>query len=158
MIQTVVGTFEQLGRVFSQVALISKGSVVPSVSDVKASDRFVDLWKRIGIQQLIPNSGFTQIPYDLYCPSLRAKVKNRVYKQSGIYYQSIAARKRHRQDGCGLEVLGNKVIAEEEDSLEEEENSEILVANGDDDHAPIINIYELIMNNEFIEIQTDRDD
>ena len=29
---------------------------------------------------------------------------------SGIYYPSIAARKRHRQDGCGLEVLGNKVI------------------------------------------------
>ena len=49
MIQTVMGTFEQLGRVFSQVALISKGSVVPSVSDVKTSDRFVDLWKRIGI-------------------------------------------------------------------------------------------------------------
>ena len=147
MIQTAVGTFEQLGRVFSQVALISKGSVVPSVSDVKASDRFVDLWKRIGIQQLIPNSGFTQIPYDLYCPSLRAKVKNRVYKQCGIYYQSIAARKRHRQDGCGLEVLGNKVIDEEENiSHEKEENPEILVADGDDDHATIINIYELFMN------------
>ena len=137
---------------------IHEEPAAPSVSDVKASDRFVDLWKRIGIQQLIPDSGFTQIPYDLYCPSLRAKVKNRVYKQCGIYYQSIAARKRHRQDGCGLEVLGNKVIAEEEDSLEEEENSEILVANSDDDHAPIINIYELLMNNEFIEIQTDRDD
>ena len=31
-------------------------------------------------------------------------------KASGIYYPSIAARKRHRQDGCGLEVLGNKVM------------------------------------------------
>ena len=55
--------------------------------------------------------------------------------------------------------MGNKVIDEEVDiSHEEEENSEILVTAGDDDHAPIINIYELLMNNEFIEIQTDRDD
>ena len=41
-----------------------------------------------------------------------------------IYYLSIAACKSHRQDGCGLEVLGNKVIEEEEDiSHEEQENS-----------------------------------
>ena len=137
---------------------IPEGPVIPSVSDVKASDRFVDPWKRIGIQQLIPNSGFSQMPYDLYCPSPKAKVRNRVCKQC-IYYPSIAARKRHRKDGCGLEVLGNKVIDEEVDiSHEEEENSEILVTAGDDNHAPIINIYELLMNNEFIEIQTDRDD
>ena len=58
-----------------------------------------------------------------------------------------------------VEVLGNKVIDEEEDiSHEEEENSEILVPDGDDDHTPVINIYELLMNSEFIEIQTDRDD
>ena len=55
---------------------------------------------------------------------LKAKVKNRVCKQCGIYYPSIAARKRHRQYNCGLEVLSNKVIDEEEDiSHEEEENS-----------------------------------
>ena len=52
---------------------ILEGPVVLSVSDVKASDRFVDLRKRIGIQQLIPNSGFSQMPYDLYCPSLKSK-------------------------------------------------------------------------------------
>ena len=62
------------------VEQIPEGPAVPSVSDVKASDRFFDLWKRIGIQQLIPNSGFSQMPYDLYCPSLKAKVKNRVCK------------------------------------------------------------------------------
>ena len=111
------------------------------------------------IQQLIPNSGFSQMSYDLYCPSLKVKVKNRVRKQCGIYYPSTAARKRHRQDGCGLEVLGNKVIDEEEGiSHEGEENSEILVAVGDADHAPIINIYELLMNSEFIETQSDRDE
>ena len=34
---------------------------------------------------------------------------------------------------------------------------QILVVDGDDDHAPTINIYELLINSEFIEIQTDRD-
>ena len=52
-----------------------------------------------------------------------------------------------------------KVINEERDiSHEEVENSEILVTDGDDNHEPVINIYELLMNSEFVEIQTDRDD
>ena len=123
------------------------------------SDRFDDLWKHIGIQQLIPNSGFSQIPYVLYCPSLKAKIKNRVSKQCGTYYPSTAARKRHRQHGCGLEVMCNKVTDGEKNiSHEGEKNCEILVADGDDDHPPIINIYELLMDSEFIEIQTEKDD
>ena len=51
--------------------------------------------------------------------------------------------------------MGNKVVDEEKDlSHEEEENSEILVlvADGDDDHAPIINMYELLMTSDFIKI------
>ena len=68
------------------------------------------------------------------------------------------ARKCHRENSCGLEVLGDKVIDEEEDiSHEGEGNSEILVADGDDDRAPISNIYELLMNSEFMEIQTNRE-
>ena len=68
------------------------------------------------------------------------------------------ARKCQRENSCGLEVLGDKVIDEEEDiSHEGEGNSEILVADGDDDRAPISNIYELLMNSEFMEIQTNRE-
>ena len=71
-------------------------------------------------------------------------MKNRVHKKGGIYFLSIAARQRHRQDGCALEVLGNKDIDKKEDiSHEEEENSEILVADSDD-------IYKLLTNCEFI--------
>ena len=61
--------------------------------------------------------------YGLYCLRLRAKVKNMVSRQCGIYYPSNAACKHRRQDVCGyrrqdvcgLEVLGNKVIDEEKD-------------------------------------------
>ena len=52
----------------------------------------------------------------------------------------IVACKHHRQDSCGLEVLGNKVIDEGEDISHEEEHSEILVVDGDDNHAPVINM------------------
>ena len=123
-----------------QMRQISEGPAVPTVRNVKVSDRFVDLWKRIDIQQLIPNSGFSQMSHGLYCPSLRAKVKNRVSRQCGIYYPSNAACKHRRQDVCGLEVLGNKVIDEKKDiSHEEQESAEILVADSDDDHQPIMN-------------------
>ena len=73
---------------------IHEEPAAPSVSDVKASDRFVDLWKRIIIQQVIPNPGFSQMPYDLHWPNLKAKMNNRVCKQCGIYDSSIAADKR----------------------------------------------------------------
>ena len=57
----------------------------------------------------------------------------------------IVAYKHHRQDSCGLEVLGNKVTDnkvtdEGEDISHEEEHSEILVVDGDDNHAPVINM------------------
>ena len=67
------------------VRQIPEGPAIPSLSDIKASDHYFDLWKCIGIQQLIPNSGFSQMPYDLYCESLKAKVKNGVCKQCGIF-------------------------------------------------------------------------
>ena len=55
--------------------------------------------------------------------------------------------------------MGKKAIDEEEEIFNGgEENFEISLADGDDDHAPIINIYERLMNSGFIEIQTDRDD
>ena len=103
---------------------IPEGPGVLSVSDAKTIDRFVELWKPLGIQQFIPNYRFSEMLHDLYCLSLKAKVKNRVRKQCGICCPCIAAHTRHRQDGCSLEVLGKKVIDEEEDiSHEEEENS-----------------------------------
>ena len=48
-------------------------------------------------------------------------MKNRVCKQCDLYYPSMATCKRHRQDGCDLEVLVNEVIDEEEDISHEEE-------------------------------------
>ena len=62
------------------VEQIPKGPAAPSVSDVKVTDCFVDLWKHVGIEQFIPNFGFSQMPYDLHCPNFKAKVKDRVCK------------------------------------------------------------------------------
>ena len=68
-------------RVFSSQLLpasvpvkkILEGPAVPSVSNIKASDRFVALWESRGIRQLIPNFGFSQMPYDFYSISFKAR-------------------------------------------------------------------------------------
>ena len=86
-----------------------------------------------------------------------AKQKRRTWYANNVASIIPVLWHARKQIGCGLEVLGNKVIGEEENiSHEERENSEILAAYGDDDHAPI-NICELLMDSEFIEIQTHRD-
>ena len=58
--------------------------------------------------------------YDLHCPSLKAKVKNRVCKQCGIYYESIAALKRHRQDDCVSKKKVSKFYIWQEDLQEDQ--------------------------------------
>ena len=138
------------------VRQISEGPVVPNVNDVKPSDRFVDLWKAKSIQQLIPKSGFSEMPYDLYCPSLKTKVKNRVCKECDIYYPSIAACKRHRSHGCKsvLEELYEEASFSEDE--EQDQNDVIMVDDDDDDDdddndcALLLNIFELLMNSEFV--------
>ena len=120
---------------------ISEGPVVPNVNDVKPSDRFVDLWKAKSIQQLIPKSGFSEMPYDLYCPSLKTKVRNRVCKEYDIYYPSIAACKRHRSHGCKSVIYMRRLL------FLKMRNK---MVDDDDDRARVLNIFELLMNSEFV--------
>ena len=134
------------------VRQIPEGPVVPNVNDVKPSDRFVDLWKAKSVQQLIPKSGFGEIPYDLYYPSLKTKVKNRVCKGCDIYYSSIAACKCHRSHGC-KSVLEELYEASFSEDGEQDQNDVTVVDDDDDDDdcPPVLNIFELLMNSEFVD-------
>ena len=90
------------------------------------------------------------MPYDLYCPNLKTKVKNRACKECDIYSPSIAACKRHRSHGCKsvLEELYEEASFSEEE--EHDQNDVIMVDDDDDDDcAPVLNIFELLMNCEF---------
>ena len=96
------------------------------------------------------------MPYDLYCPSLKTKVKTRVCKECNIYYPSIAACKHHRSHGWRsvLEELYEEASFSED--VEQDQNDVIMVDDDDDDDddddcAPVLNIFELLMNSEFMD-------
>ena len=46
---------------------------VPKPRDVKPSVKFPDLWKRMAFQSLIPKTGYPEILYDMYCPTIQKK-------------------------------------------------------------------------------------
>ena len=51
------------------------GLTVPSVSQVKTTDLYADLWQRIAVNNLV---ALNLVPYDMYCPSVKLAVKLRV--------------------------------------------------------------------------------
>ena len=54
------------------------GPTVPLPNQIKSSDHFPDLWKRIAINNLLPKSQYEFFPYDMYCPSIKSNIKDRV--------------------------------------------------------------------------------
>ena len=72
------------------------GPTVPPVSQVKTTDRYADLWQRIAVNNLVPLNDYETLPYDMYCPSVKSAVKQRVCNLCGIYFPSIAAVKQGR--------------------------------------------------------------
>ena len=57
----------------------------------------------------------------MYCPSFKSKVKERVCKDCGIYYPSVAAVKRHRAgNGC-------------ENHSDQEEQEQIITEEGEEE-------------------------
>ena len=41
----------------------------PKPKDLKATDKFPDLWKRMAIQSFMPETDYTKIPFD--CPTVQ---------------------------------------------------------------------------------------
>ena len=124
------------------------GPIVPSANQSKPSDRFPDLSKRNSIKQLIPQNRYKNISYDMYCPSVKSKMKDRVCKDCGIYYPSVAAVKRHRV-GNGCENHSDQEEQEQiitEDGEEEDEERAI-----DDEECPILNIFDILQDSAFID-------
>ena len=61
------------------------------------------------------------LPLDMYCPSLKSVVKQRVCNLCGIYFPSIAAVKRHKT-GKGCEEAEYDEGSDDGDNYEEEED------------------------------------
>ena len=142
------------------------GPVIPEVGQVKKSDEcHGNLWQRLAITPLIPNTGYNEIPYDLYCA--RVKVNERVCKLCGIYYPSKTAVDRHRRgkgfqagktiswrpaaeeliDICDMDKIDD---AGEIDVTASKNPQTIDVGNDVDTEAiPVISLVEILANSPF---------
>ena len=88
------------------------------------------------------------MPFDLYCPSMEAKIDRRICGNCGSYWPSQAAMLRHKKCHNIITINANK-LHEVRGSSEEEDDT--VVERADDDvPMPIINIYD-IMKNPFME-------
>ena len=121
------------------------GPSVPRVNDVKLTDKFPGLWRRLAINELIPASKYSPLPYDTYCPSVKVDVPRRTCNMCEVYYPSIAAKQRH-QKACHVEV--DEECADDDEVKSDDDNSAVL----GEDEAPVLNIFELLKLSTFMGI------
>ena len=131
------------------------GPTVPPVSQVKAKDHYGGLWQRIAISNLVPMHNHQILPYDMYCPSVKAAVNQRVCNLCGIYFPSIAATKRHKAGKGCEEGESDKEAASDDDNdyVEEVDRSSDSEAEfiEEKDQCTLLNIFELLQNPTFVE-------
>ena len=85
------------------------------------------------------------LPYDMYCPSVKSAVKQRVYSLCGIYFPSITAVKRHKAGkGCEEAEYDDEEGSVDGDNYEEEGNrndeAEVELVDGGNE-CPVLNIF-----------------
>ncbi|XP_034253671.1 uncharacterized protein LOC117652688 [Thrips palmi] len=56
---------------------------------------FMPLFPRLASKVDLSHMGFKRIPYDLYCPTVRSKLANRICRTCGIYFANEENRKLH---------------------------------------------------------------
>ena len=96
------------------------------VVDNPKSYKFTDLKTRLLLEssvQCTPNESLDYLtpPFDLYCPSMRPKLKKCVCPMCGLYWPSTAAMKRHKASHKDDERAIMEIEFGEEMDVEEEE-------------------------------------
>ena len=130
------------------------------------SDHIPDLWKQIAINNLLPKSQYKILLYNIYCPSIKSNIKDRVYLSIGdesisallshyiiesrVYLNqsyiiesyiidSISALLLLNATKQEMDVVEEIELKEVQDNKETEEDKIIV-----EDEYPIINILELL--------------
>ena len=131
--------FQQLGQ----------GLEVLSINDAKPTGHFLGLWKYNIVDSLVPNSKYSTLPYDSYRPSVKTKVTKRICKKCDIYYSSIAVLKQHHK------VCSSRIVTVDEESSNEEVKQITDVEM--EEEAPIMNIFDILQNSAFAEVENEKD-
>ena len=104
------------------------------------------------IESLIPETSYTEITYDMCCPTAQKDVPKRICKDCETYFPSGAAVKIYRKDKCChgfVEIVdGNVSDNEDELSIEFQGNE---IENSATNTAPILNIFEMLTQMSFID-------
>ena len=136
----------------SPVPLSENELSVSKPRDVKPSEKFPDLWKRMAIQSLIPKLDIQKSRMTCIAQQFK-KTEKRICKACETYFPSAAAVKRHRRgDGCpGLvDVVADISENEEENEEVERQEAQPSVSNT----APILNIFGILAQMSFIDAES----
>ena len=90
-----------------------------------------------------------EVPYDLYCPKVQEKIKERMCPKCGIYFPSKAAKTRHGK-AHDLILVPKPYWAEEDynsDGEEVEETNESVATNTCERIPVITNMLEFLRYN-----------
>jgi len=121
------------------VRITENGPTVPKPKDAKPTDKFLGLSERCLLANMIPT--ITANAYDTYCPSQKDNVKKLICMKCEIQFTSAAAVTRHKRGG-GCEDASIEV-----DDSDTEDELEVVE---EEDEAPMMNIFDLMKNPEFI--------
>ena len=108
-----------------------------------------DPWKCNIFDPLVPNTKYSALPYNSYCPSVKKKVTKRVCKKCDIYYPSISVLTRHHK------VCSSRIDTVGEDSSDEEVKQITKVEM--EEEAPIMNIFDILQSSAFVEVENEKD-
>lgn len=124
---------------------------------------FAPLQQRLQCQKLPEVAEqYTQVPFDLYCPSMTHSLSKGICAKCGQYWPSGAAMKRHakchRKSTTTVtedqEVDESTSDDDDDDTCDKREREH---TTGDEDRIPVFNIFELFKNPAFTEIDNEHD-
>lgn len=81
--------------------ITGKGPLIPEPAHVQPTDKFMTLWQRLAttLTPAAASAYESQVPYDLYCPTVTKELDKRCCRSCKLYMPSKAAVTRHRRHG-----------------------------------------------------------
>lgn len=121
------------------------GPFVPVPAEVLKSDKLMGLWQRLActraLKPQVAANFKGEIPYDLYCPSLRDQIGRRTCRTCDLYLPSVAAVTRHRQQGdCAGRIHAAICDTPVDEPSPQQDNAESDVEEAIDESSDVCNI------------------
>jgi len=105
-----------------------------AAADIASPDgKFLDLFSRLAIRLEPKAAGFKAVPYDFYCPSVRAQLSIRSCKTCGIYHSSKKAMEAHSADLHSSQFCPAPIVRQRPSRVAAQRANELLCIFRDND-------------------------